>query len=81
MKTPRAPKAVVSAERDWADALVRSLAARPLAVQSICVAAVYLDEKKSEARHRRRAKAVRLAWNKLVAASDAAGAPAPEPSR
>jgi len=78
MKTPRAPKTVRDAERAWAEAVVRSLDSHGLVVQTIRITAVYLTEKKHEASHRRRARAVFDAWNRHIAARDNYGAPTPE---
>jgi len=81
MKTPRAPKTVRDAERAWAAALVRSYTVHPIAVQSFCITAGYLTEKKHEASHRRRARAILDAWNRYIAALDPSVPHTPEPSR
>ena len=81
MKTPRVPKAVVVAERHWAEAIVRSLDSHGLVVQTIRITAVYLTEKRHEATHRRRAKAVFDAWSRHLAAPEACPPHTPEPSQ
>ena len=81
MKTPRAPKAVRDAERAWADDVVHSIESHGIVVQTIRITAVYLTEKKREASHRRRARAIFNAWNRHLAAREASGPHTPEPSR